>query len=153
MSAATGWRGCPCSKPKAQVLNQQPRSLQPRTSLEDKASPYRSACRAGSFRKLVARQPPASVGSRQEHGGKRLSGADSETKPFGALWVIAGFATAEICSEPDAEMPCHPREQHRLLLPGGSGRHERLAELLQPGASPWRQELGGLRDLRCPCSG
>lgn len=66
-----GWRGCPSAKPEAQVLHQQPR-----TSLEDTACAYR-----------LFFQPPASAGSRQEHGGKRLSRADSQTKPPGALWL------------------------------------------------------------------
>lgn len=67
------------------------------------------------------RQPPASAGSRQEHGGKDLSRADSETKPFGARWEIAAFATAEKCSGADAEVPCQPRELHCLRCSSSRG--------------------------------
>lgn len=111
-----GLQGLPVFQ--AQMLHQQPPPLRPRTSLEFKACACRSVCRAGWFRKLVALQPPASAGSRQERGGKGLSGADSETEPAGAGWESAGSGTAEKDREAEPGGLRHPREPHCLLLPG-----------------------------------
>lgn len=77
-----------------------------------------------------------------------MSKTDSETKPVGALWIIAGFTTAENCSEPDAEMPCHPWDPHSLL-PGITGEAEMPRRvpparrcLMGLGGAVPRQDLG-----------
>lgn len=61
-----------------------------------------------------------------------MSRTDSETKPVGALWVIAGFTAAENHSEPDAKMPCHPWSRAGCCQ-ASRGRWDCLAEPLQPG--------------------
>lgn len=115
-------------KPMSQGLHQQPRSFQPWTSLEGKASASRSALLSGLVSQ--ARGTAAASLHRQKRAGKRLSRTDSETKPVGALWIIAGFTADENHSQPDAGMPCRPCA---ACCQASRGRQKCQAQSLLPG--------------------
>lgn len=87
-----------------------------------------------------------------------MSRTDSETKPIGALWIIAGFTTAENYSEPDAEMPCCPRHHRNALQSPSSQAVSPVPGKQGPGGAVPRQGVGiwgglaGAKGMLCSCS-
>lgn len=152
MSAAAGWRGLP-------VFQAQVTRVAPTAALVPATDKFRGQSLGLSLWLAEwARFASSSHVSRERASAASrntgLSRTDRETKPVGALWIIAGFTTAENSSEPLAAMPCHPcaascRASRGRQSPSSPGSVSAPREV-----GAWRGcAWAGLGDLGCPCGG